>query len=59
MSVVVKYDKDVRKSLDALPRLVDPNAKVPAALRNGHATVRTMVTATTTAMITTTIMTTA
>ena len=36
VSVVVKYDKDVRKSLDALPRLVDPNAKVPAALRNGH-----------------------
>jgi hypothetical protein len=36
VSVVVKYDKDVRKSLDALPRLVDPNAKVPAALHNGH-----------------------
>ena len=32
VSVVVKYDKDVRKSLDALPRLVDPNAKVPASL---------------------------
>ena len=30
VSVVVKYDKDVRKALDALPRLVDPNAKVPA-----------------------------
>ncbi|MCV7225896.1 AAA family ATPase [Mycolicibacterium komossense] len=39
VSVVVKYDKDVRKALDALPRLVDPNAKVPAALHshNGHA----------------------
>ena len=36
VSVVVKYDKDVRKSLDALPRLVDPNAKVPAALHNHH-----------------------
>lgn len=38
VSVVVKYDKDVRKSLDALPRLVDPNAKVPASLHNhnGH-----------------------
>ncbi len=29
VSVVVKYDKDVRKALEALPRLVDPNAKVP------------------------------
>jgi hypothetical protein len=36
VSVVVKYDKDVRKSLDALPRLIDPNAKVPAALHNHH-----------------------
>ena len=36
VSVVVKYDKDVRRSLDALPRLVDPNAKVPAALSTPH-----------------------
>ncbi|GFM16924.1 MULTISPECIES: AAA family ATPase [Mycobacteriaceae] len=36
VSVVVKYDKDVRKALDALPRLVDPNATVPATLRNGQ-----------------------
>ena len=36
VSVVVKYDKDVRKALDALPRLVDPNATVPASLRNSH-----------------------
>ena len=36
VSVVVKYDKDVRKALDALPRLVDPNAKVPASLHNSH-----------------------
>ncbi|MCV7422400.1 MoxR family ATPase [Mycobacterium yunnanensis] len=36
VSVVVKYDKDVRKALDALPRLVDPNATVPTSLRNGH-----------------------
>ena len=36
VSVVVKYDKDVRKALDALPRLVDPNAKVPAALHGNH-----------------------
>jgi hypothetical protein len=34
--VVVKYDKDVRKALDALPRLVDPNAEVPESLHNGH-----------------------
>jgi MoxR-like ATPase len=27
-SVVVKYDKDVRKAITALPRLVDPNATV-------------------------------
>lgn len=36
VSVVVKYDKDVRKSLDALPRLVDPNATVPQALHHHH-----------------------
>lgn len=28
ISVVVKYDKDVRKAVAALPRLVDPNATV-------------------------------
>ncbi len=27
VSVVIKYDKDVRTALDALPRLVDPNAQ--------------------------------
>ena len=32
-SVVVKYDKDVRKAIGALPRLVDPNATVP---EHGH-----------------------
>ncbi len=32
-SVVVKYDKDVRKAIGALPRLVDPNATVP---ERGH-----------------------
>ncbi|PRC52823.1 MoxR family ATPase, partial [Mycobacterium sp. ITM-2017-0098] len=36
VSVVVKYDKDIRKSLDALPRLVDPNAKVPDSLRSSR-----------------------
>lgn len=28
VSVVVKYDKDVRKAVDALPQLVDPNAEI-------------------------------
>jgi hypothetical protein len=32
-SVVVKYDKDVRKAIRAIPRLVDPNATVP---ETGH-----------------------
>ena len=32
-SVVVKYDKDVRKAVRAMPRLVDPNATVP---ETGH-----------------------
>ncbi len=35
VSVVVKYDKDVRKAIGALPRLVDPNARIPEAA-NGH-----------------------
>jgi MoxR-like ATPase len=34
-SVVVKYDKDVRKAIGALPRLVDPNATIPEA-GHGH-----------------------
>src|SRR6202012_2766854 len=34
-SVVVKYDKDVRKAISAMPRLVDPNATVPEH-RHGH-----------------------
>lgn len=29
VSVVIKYDKDIRKALAALPWLVDPNARVP------------------------------
>jgi len=36
VSVVVKYDKDVRKALDVIPRLVDPNAVVPESISNGH-----------------------
>lgn len=35
-SVVVKYDKDVRKAIGALPRLVDPNATVPETNGHGH-----------------------
>jgi MoxR-like ATPase len=34
-SVVVKYDKDVRKAIGALPRLIDPNARVSEA-EHGH-----------------------
>ncbi|MGH3948874.1 MAG: AAA family ATPase [Pseudonocardiaceae bacterium] len=34
VSVVVKYDKDVRKALNALPRLIDPNAEVPGSHHN-------------------------
>ncbi|NIJ12593.1 MoxR-like ATPase [Saccharomonospora amisosensis] len=36
VSVVVKYEKDLAKALDALPRLVDPNAEIPDSLSNGH-----------------------
>jgi len=37
-NVVVKYERDLRRALDALPRLVDPNATVPDALPHvgGH-----------------------
>ena len=42
-SVVVKYDKDVRKAIGALPRLVDPNADGPEAGHgHGHGHGRTM-----------------
>lgn len=34
-NVVVKYDRDLTRALDALPRLVDPNAEVPDH-RHGH-----------------------
>jgi MoxR-like ATPase len=36
VSVVVKYDKDLKKALDALPRLVDPNAHPPGAHDHRH-----------------------
>ena len=35
-AVVVKYDRDVRRTLEALPRLVDPNARVPEHGWHGH-----------------------
>jgi len=34
-NVVLKYDRDLRRALDVLPRLVDPNAVVPAHLPHG------------------------
>ncbi|WP_233209555.1 MoxR family ATPase [Mycobacterium sp. ENV421] len=36
VSVVVKYDKDVRKALEVIPRLVDPNATVPDSTHGHH-----------------------
>ncbi|RFU20175.1 MoxR family ATPase [Geodermatophilus marinus] len=36
VSVVAKYERDVQRSREALPRLVDPNAAVPAALPHEH-----------------------
>jgi MoxR-like ATPase len=35
-NVVVKYDRDLRRALDALPRLVDPNAEVSTHLPHAH-----------------------
>lgn len=37
VSVVVKYDKDLRKAVDALPKLVNPNADIDHHHHNGHA----------------------
>ena len=34
-NVVVKYERDLRRTLEVLPRLVDPNAEVPEQL-HGH-----------------------
>ncbi|WP_268788481.1 MULTISPECIES: AAA family ATPase [unclassified Nocardioides] len=38
LNVVVKYERDLKKALAAIPRLVDPNATVPARhdLDHGH-----------------------
>ncbi|MFI5627298.1 AAA family ATPase [Nocardioides sp. NPDC051685] len=35
LNVVVKYERDLKRVMDALPRLVDPNAEVPDHL-HGH-----------------------
>ncbi len=36
VSVVAKYERDVQRSREALPRLVDPNATVPGSPDHGH-----------------------
>jgi MoxR-like ATPase len=36
ISVVVKYERDVRRALGVLPSLVDPNADLVDALEHGH-----------------------
>jgi MoxR-like ATPase len=36
VAVVIKYDKDVRKALNAIPRLLDPNAVMPETHDHGH-----------------------
>jgi MoxR-like ATPase len=35
LNVVVKYERDLRRATEALPRLVDPNASVPSS-KGGH-----------------------
>ncbi|WP_375483447.1 AAA family ATPase [uncultured Jatrophihabitans sp.] len=35
-NVVVKYDRDLRRTLEVLPKLVDPNATVPSSRDHGH-----------------------
>jgi MoxR-like ATPase len=35
-NVVVKYERDLRRALEVLPRLVDPNAVVPDQLPHDH-----------------------
>lgn len=36
LSVVVKYERDMRRAGEALPRLLDPNAVVPEGHGHGH-----------------------
>ena len=35
-NVVLKFDRDLRRALDVLPRLVDPNATVPTEMPHSH-----------------------
>ena len=35
-NVVVKYERDLRRATEAMPRLVDPNASLGAATGHGH-----------------------
>jgi hypothetical protein len=35
-NVVVKYERDLRRATEALPRLVDPNASISVATGHGH-----------------------
>jgi hypothetical protein len=35
-NVVVKYERDLRRTTEALPRLVDPNARLGAVAGHGH-----------------------
>ncbi|WP_245177512.1 MoxR family ATPase [Geodermatophilus sp. DF01-2] len=37
VSVVAKYERDVQRSREALPRLIDPNTTVPESLGHDHA----------------------
>ncbi|MEP6815790.1 MAG: MoxR family ATPase [Marmoricola sp.] len=36
LNVVVKYERDLKKAMAAMPKLVDPNATVPDSLAKGH-----------------------
>ena len=36
LNVVVKYERDLKKAMTAIPHLVDPNAEVPESLDAGH-----------------------
>ncbi|MCX9192379.1 MoxR family ATPase [Carbonactinospora thermoautotrophica] len=36
ISVVMKYERDVKRALDVLPSLVDPNAALVESLEHGH-----------------------
>ena len=52
VSVVVKYSRDVRRALDALPSLADPNAALTDEPGRARALATTMITTTSTGMST-------